>query len=103
MPRCGERLRWWRRSPHTSPVIANDVRRKVLLEFPYSLFYRMTATEIIILAVAHQDSVHCIGVEDFMARMPANSRLQLTPPARRLLCSAVQFSVAGRAAEALLR
>lgn len=39
--------------PQTSPVIANDVRRKVLLEFPYSLFYRVAADEIIILAVAH--------------------------------------------------
>ncbi len=40
--------------PQTSPVIASDVRKKVLLEFPYSLFYRVTADEIIILAVAHQ-------------------------------------------------
>lgn len=39
--------------PRTSPVIASDIRRKVLLEFPYSLFYRLTEKEIIILAVAH--------------------------------------------------
>jgi toxin ParE1/3/4 len=40
--------------PHNSPVIASDVRKKVLLEFPYTLFYRVTSDEIIFLAVAHQ-------------------------------------------------
>ena len=40
--------------PHNSPVTASDVREEVLLEFPYTLFYRVTSDEVIILAVAHQ-------------------------------------------------
>jgi plasmid stabilization system protein ParE len=40
--------------PESSPVIAKDVRKKVLLEFPYTLFYRITDIEVLILAVAHQ-------------------------------------------------
>jgi toxin ParE2 len=40
--------------PRNSPVIARDIRRKVLREFPYSVFYLATTEEVIILAVAHQ-------------------------------------------------
>ncbi len=40
--------------PQSAPIIAKDVRKKVLLEFPYTLFYRVTDVEVLILAVAHQ-------------------------------------------------
>jgi plasmid stabilization system protein ParE len=40
--------------PHNSPVVTRQVRRKVLLEFPYSLFYIVAPDEVVILAVAHQ-------------------------------------------------
>ena len=40
--------------PEASPVIAKAIRKKVLLEFPYTVFYRITDEEVLILAVAHQ-------------------------------------------------
>lgn len=40
--------------PRNAPVIARQVRRKVVFEFPYSLFYIVASEEIVILAVAHQ-------------------------------------------------
>jgi len=40
--------------PYNSPVIDRKVRRKVVFEFPYSLFYIVGPEEIVILAVAHQ-------------------------------------------------
>lgn len=40
--------------PRNSPVIARDVRRKVLFEFPYALFYVVGSEEVLILAFAHQ-------------------------------------------------
>jgi plasmid stabilization system protein ParE len=40
--------------PRNSPVIGREVRRKVVFEFPYSLFYVVAPEEVLILAVAHQ-------------------------------------------------
>lgn len=40
--------------PRNSPVIARGVRRKVVFEFPYSIFYITAPEEVVILAVAHQ-------------------------------------------------
>lgn len=40
--------------PESSPTIARNVRKKVLLEFPYTLFYQVAEAEILVLAVAHQ-------------------------------------------------
>jgi plasmid stabilization system protein ParE len=39
--------------PDTGPIVRNDIRKKVLREFPYSLFYCVRGEEIRILAVAH--------------------------------------------------
>ena len=40
--------------PEASPLIRGRIRRKVLIKFPYALIYSLRATEIRILAVAHQ-------------------------------------------------
>ena len=37
-----------------SPLIRGRIRRKILIKFPYALIYSLRATEIRILAVAHQ-------------------------------------------------
>ena len=42
------------RFPEASPLIRGRIRRKVLIKFPYALIYSLRATEIRILAVAHQ-------------------------------------------------
>jgi plasmid stabilization system protein ParE len=42
------------RFPEASPLIRGRIRRKVLIKFPYAIIYSLRATEIRILAVAHQ-------------------------------------------------
>ena len=39
--------------PHAYPVIRGEVRRSVLLEFPYAIFYRAHADLIEVIAVFH--------------------------------------------------
>jgi len=39
--------------PEASPVISPHIRRKLIRHFPYTLVYRITPTEIVILAVMH--------------------------------------------------
>ena len=43
-----------REHPEASPVIIQDVRRKVLRRFPYSIMYSIKPDRIRILAVANQ-------------------------------------------------
>lgn len=40
--------------PKGSRAIIRQVRRKVLLEFPYSIVYTIAEHEVVILAIAHQ-------------------------------------------------
>jgi toxin ParE1/3/4 len=40
--------------PESSPVIDCAVRRKVLVKFPYDLFYAFEKSEVAILSVAHE-------------------------------------------------
>jgi plasmid stabilization system protein ParE len=40
--------------PDATPVVAAQVRKKVLLRFPYSMLYSVSSDEIRVLAVAHQ-------------------------------------------------
>jgi toxin ParE1/3/4 len=42
------------RFPKALPLIRGRIRRKVIIKFPYTLIYSVRATEIRILAVAHQ-------------------------------------------------
>ena len=67
--------------PHNSPVTASDVRKKVLLEFPYTLFYRVTSDEVIISLSHIRGSDHFTGDGDLPTPTPANWRLQPTQPA----------------------
>jgi toxin ParE1/3/4 len=39
--------------PEASPLIRNDIRRKVLKKFPFSILYNFNADRISILAVMH--------------------------------------------------
>jgi plasmid stabilization system protein ParE len=43
-----------REHPEASPVIIQDVRRKVLRRFPYSIMYSIKPDRIRILAIANQ-------------------------------------------------
>jgi toxin ParE1/3/4 len=40
--------------PEASPIIERAVRRKVLVKFPYDLFYILAASEVVVLSVAHE-------------------------------------------------
>lgn len=40
--------------PEGAPVLDDDFRAKVLRGFPYSLIYRVSRAEILVLAVANQ-------------------------------------------------
>lgn len=40
--------------PKNSPAVVREVRKKVLLEFPYSVFHAVAEEEVVILAIAHQ-------------------------------------------------
>ena len=40
--------------PQASPVIINNIRRKLLRRFPYSIFYSIKPDRIRVLAVANQ-------------------------------------------------
>jgi plasmid stabilization system protein ParE len=40
--------------PESSPIIDREVRRKVLVKFPYDLFYSVANSEVVILSVAHE-------------------------------------------------
>jgi plasmid stabilization system protein ParE len=40
--------------PERWPVVRQEVRRRLVSCFPYSLFYRVDPEEVIVLAVAHQ-------------------------------------------------
>jgi len=41
-------------SPERWPVVQEDIRRRLIRRFPYSLIYRIEPDEIVILAVMHQ-------------------------------------------------
>ena len=43
-----------KRFPNLYPNITNDIRRCVLHRFPYSIFYAITNSTILVLSVAHQ-------------------------------------------------
>ncbi len=40
--------------PESSPVIERGIRRKVLVKFPYDLFYAVETTGVVIISVAHE-------------------------------------------------
>ena len=42
------------RSPERWPVVQEDIRRRLIRRFPYSLIYRIDHNEVVILAVMHQ-------------------------------------------------
>ena len=39
--------------PERWPIASQEVRRRLVSRFPYSLFYRVDPDEVIVLAVAH--------------------------------------------------
>lgn len=41
-------------SPDCWPIVQNDIRRRLISRFPYSLLYRIDPEEVVILAVMHQ-------------------------------------------------
>ncbi len=41
-------------APLAAPVIRSGIRRKVMRNFPYSLFYAVEADMVVIVSVAHQ-------------------------------------------------
>lgn len=41
-------------SPERWPVVQEDIRRRMIRRFPYSLLYRIDPGEVVILAVMHQ-------------------------------------------------
>lgn len=41
-------------APERWPVVRDNIRRRLIRRFPYSLLYRIDPAEIIILAVMHQ-------------------------------------------------
>ena len=41
-------------SPERWPVVQDDIRRRLIRRFPYSLLYRIDPSEVVILAVMHQ-------------------------------------------------
>lgn len=41
-------------SPERWPIVQDDIRRRLIRRFPYSLLYRNDPHEIVILAVMHQ-------------------------------------------------
>jgi hypothetical protein len=41
-------------APFAAPVIRSDIRRKVLRNFPHSLFYVTEPDTVMIVSVAHQ-------------------------------------------------
>ena len=40
--------------PESSPVIEREVRRKVLVKYPYDLFYVVESAGVTILSIAHE-------------------------------------------------
>ncbi|HEX7705642.1 MAG TPA: type II toxin-antitoxin system RelE/ParE family toxin [Thermoanaerobaculia bacterium] len=40
--------------PESSPIIELGIRRKVLVKFPYDLFYTLETTGVLIMSVAHE-------------------------------------------------
>lgn len=42
------------RSPEQWPVVEDDIRRRLVGRFPYSLLYRIDCNEVVVLAVMHQ-------------------------------------------------
>ena len=43
-----------RTAPNTYPAADHGTRKLVLQRFPFNIFYRLSETEILIVAVAHQ-------------------------------------------------
>ena len=41
-------------TPERWPIVLDDIRRRLIGRFPYSLLYRIDPGEIVILAVMHQ-------------------------------------------------
>jgi plasmid stabilization system protein ParE len=41
-------------SPERWPIMEDDIRRKLIRRFPYSLIYRIELAEVVVLAVMHQ-------------------------------------------------
>lgn len=41
-------------APERWPIVSDNIRRRLIRRFPYSLLYRVDTEEIIILAVMHQ-------------------------------------------------
>ena len=39
--------------PHAGTIVVNDIRRRLLRQFPYSVVYRVEDQRIFVLAVAH--------------------------------------------------
>ena len=41
-------------NPNAWPITSNDIRKRIVSKFPYSILYRVESREIIILAIMHQ-------------------------------------------------
>lgn len=41
-------------SPERWPIVQDDIRRRLIRRFPFSLLYRIESSEVVILAVMHQ-------------------------------------------------
>jgi plasmid stabilization system protein ParE len=42
-----------REHPETYPLAHGSIRRLMVRRFPYGVFYRVTATEVVVLSVSH--------------------------------------------------
>ncbi|HDR15087.1 MAG TPA: type II toxin-antitoxin system RelE/ParE family toxin [Desulfobacteraceae bacterium] len=40
-------------NPERWPIVMRNIRRRLVHRFPYGLFYRVDADEVVVLAVAH--------------------------------------------------
>lgn len=40
-------------NPERWPIVMQNIRRRLVRRFPYGLFYRVDADEVVVLAVAH--------------------------------------------------
>ena len=53
MSRVDQTLRAISASPRSYPIVYRNLRRAVLRQFPFAIFYELTESEIVVFAVYH--------------------------------------------------
>ena len=48
-----EAIRGIEEAPHRWPILEDEIRRRTLLRFPYSIYYRVEGSELRILVIKH--------------------------------------------------